>query len=143
MNFQLDCRIFVYLHILLSGIMATFTGLSERVVILGGGIHGASIAYYLTKRGIKPTIIERTAVAAAASGKAGGFLARDWGSGPTVPLHQISFDMHETLAKEFNLESYRRIDTLSVNGARKGNPIASWLDGMASSSLMGGGNIMI
>mgnify|MGYP003385581468 CR=1 FL=1 len=35
-----------------------------------------SIAYFLLKKGIKSTIIERTAVAAAASGKSGGFLVR-------------------------------------------------------------------
>ena len=48
----------------------------EKVVICGGGIVGASIAYHLTLKGFKPTIIERAQVASAASGKAGGFLAR-------------------------------------------------------------------
>jgi FAD dependent oxidoreductase len=72
----------------------------QNVVILGAGIHGASVAYYLsTKFGILPTVIERTSIAAAASGKAGGFLAREWGSGSTQQLHQVSFDMHETLGK--------------------------------------------
>eukprot|EP01036_Dinobryon_divergens_P046523 gene46523-62226_t len=112
--------------------------LNEKVIILGGGIHGASLAYHLTKRGIRPTIIERTIVAAAASGKAGGFLAREWGSGPTVPLHEISFDMHATLAKELGIESYRPVKTIQVSGARKGNGIASWLDGKATSHPMDG-----
>ena len=40
----------------------------RNVVICGGGIIGASIAYYLSKRGVASTIIERSAVAAAASG---------------------------------------------------------------------------
>lgn len=61
------------------------------------GIHGASLAYYLTKMGEKPLVIERSGVAAAASGKSGGFLAREWGSGPTVALHQKSFDLHKQL----------------------------------------------
>eukprot|EP00961_Rhodomonas_salina_P246522 3330934-Rhodomonas_salina.2 len=34
-------------------------------------------------------------VAAAASGKAGGFLARGWGNGATRQLHELSFDLHE------------------------------------------------
>lgn len=48
----------------------------ERVVICGGGIIGASIAYQLTLRGYEPVVIEREEIAAAASGKAGGFLAK-------------------------------------------------------------------
>ena len=31
--------------------------------------------------GVKPLVVERLEVAAAASGKAGGFLARTWGDG--------------------------------------------------------------
>lgn len=42
-----------------------------RVVILGAGLHGAALAYYLTRRGVKPLIVEREKVAAAASGKGG------------------------------------------------------------------------
>jgi glycine/D-amino acid oxidase-like deaminating enzyme len=49
------------------------------IVVVGGGIIGASIAYHLSLRGVACTIIERSAVGAAASGKAGGFLARGWG----------------------------------------------------------------
>ena len=82
---------------------------SERVVIAGAGLHGAATAYYLTKRGVKPIIVERHSVAAAASGKGGGFLARDWGSGPTVALHRKSFALHEELAKELGIASYRKI----------------------------------
>ena len=46
-----------------------------RVVICGGGVIGACAAYFLSRRGIDVTVVERTEVAAAASGKAGGFLA--------------------------------------------------------------------
>ena len=51
---------------------------SERIVIAGAGLHGSALAYYLTLRGEKPIVVERHSVAAAASGKGGGFLARDW-----------------------------------------------------------------
>lgn len=40
-------------------------------MILGAGLHGAALAYYLTRRGVKPLIVEREKVAAAASGKGG------------------------------------------------------------------------
>ena len=48
-----------------------------KIVIAGAGLHGAALAYFLTKRGAKPVVIEKKEVAAAASGKGGGFLARD------------------------------------------------------------------
>lgn len=50
--------------------------MSEKIVVVGGGIHGASIAYYLSKRGVCCTVIESVNVGSAASGKSGGFLAR-------------------------------------------------------------------
>ena len=51
-----------------------------RVVICGGGVIGACTAYFLSRRGIDVIVVERTEVAAAASGKAGGFLARSIGA---------------------------------------------------------------
>ena len=90
---------------------------SGKVVILGGGLQGCASAYYLKQRGFEDvTIVERTSVAAAASGKGGGFLARGWGSGPTRALHEVSFDLHADLAKTLNLKTYRKIKTLSVTG---------------------------
>jgi len=44
-----------------------------RVVICGGGVIGACTAYFLSRRGIEVVVVERTEVAAAASGKAAGF----------------------------------------------------------------------
>jgi glycine/D-amino acid oxidase-like deaminating enzyme len=117
----------------------------DRVVILGGGIVGAATAYFLSKKGVKPLVVERTSVAAAASGKAGGFLARSWGDGgPTAQLHHLGFDLHAELASTLGVESYRAIETLSVAGGRKRRPgsepfpaPASWLDGdLSRASLM-------
>jgi glycine/D-amino acid oxidase-like deaminating enzyme len=112
----------------------------KNVVILGGGIIGSSIAYHLSKRGVAPLVVERSKVGAAASGKAGGFLAGGWGDGSvTQQLHRVSFRMHEELAKELGIKSFRKIETLSVAGGRKGKgpfPV-SWLDGQVSkASLM-------
>ena len=59
-------------------------------------------------------MVERAAVAAAASGKAGGFLAGGWGSGPTVRMHEVGFAMHEELADTLEVTSYRKIPTLQV-----------------------------
>ena len=52
-----------------------------RVVICGGGVTGACIAYFLQRRGVHVTVVECNEVAGAASGKAGGFVALDWCGG--------------------------------------------------------------
>jgi glycine/D-amino acid oxidase-like deaminating enzyme len=72
-----------------------------RVVICGGGVIGACTALYLRRRGVDVIVVERTGVAAAASGKAGGFLARDWCAGtPLDALARRSFALHAQLPEE-------------------------------------------
>ena len=69
---------------------------SGPIVICGGGIIGASVAYHLAQLGRAKdvTVVEATGVACAASGFAGGFLARSWCSGTaTDELARVSFDM--------------------------------------------------
>jgi glycine/D-amino acid oxidase-like deaminating enzyme len=63
---------------------------------------------------LQVTIVEREGVGCAASGKGGGFLARDWGSGPTEQLHRVSFDLHAELARDLNVTSYRKIQVTAV-----------------------------
>src|SRR5439155_27371865 len=84
-----------------------------HVLICGGGVIGASIAYFLSCRGVKATVIESTGLACAASGKSGGFLARDWCNGsPLAPLAQRSFALHAELAEKIAEDwKYRRLDT--------------------------------
>jgi len=84
-----------------------------HVLICGGGAIGASIAYFLSRRGVKATVIESTGIACAASGKSGGFLARDWCDGsPLAPLAHRSFDLHAELASQIGGDwGYRRLDT--------------------------------
>jgi glycine/D-amino acid oxidase-like deaminating enzyme len=84
-----------------------------RVVIAGAGVIGASIAYFLTRRGVRPIVVERTGVAHAASGKSGGFLALDWCDGtPLQALARRSFALHASLASELGGDwGFRRMDT--------------------------------
>jgi len=95
-----------------------------RVVICGGGVIGAAAAYFLSRRGAAVTVIERTAVACAASGKSGGFLARDWCDGtPLAPLARHSFDLHARLADEIDDDwGYRRLDTYAGYAPERGRP---------------------
>ena len=84
-----------------------------RVLICGGGVIGASVAYFLSCRGVRPVVIERTGLACAASGKSGGFLALDWCDGtPLESLARRSFALHARLPAEIGGDwGYRRLTT--------------------------------
>src|ERR1700757_4163952 len=84
-----------------------------HVLVCGGGVIGASVAYFLSCRGVKATVIESTGLACAASGKSGGFLARDWCDGSLLaPLARRSFALHAELAEHIAEDwGYRRLDT--------------------------------
>lgn len=83
---------------------AAQTGVS-RVVIAGGGIIGTAISYYLAKRGVTSTVVDRCGLAAAASGRAGGFLALDWNDASGLgPLARLSYKMHAGLEEELGID---------------------------------------
>src|SRR5437667_9035877 len=110
----------------------------RHVIVCGAGVVGASVAYFLARRGVAVTVVERTGVACAASGKSGGFLALDWCDGsPLGPLARASFTLHAGLAKELGTDyGYRRMDTFMVAARERGavtggHRVAAppWLDG--------------
>jgi glycine/D-amino acid oxidase-like deaminating enzyme len=101
---------------------------------------GAAVAYYLSGRGPAVTVLERTGVACAASGKSGGFLALDWCDGsPVGPLARLSFALHAELAREIPADyGYRRMDTYMLAARERGAvagghriPAPGWIDGPA------------
>jgi glycine/D-amino acid oxidase-like deaminating enzyme len=107
-----------------------------HVLVCGAGVIGAATAYALARRGIRVTLVERWRTGGAASGKSGGFLARDWCDGtPVEGLAQLSFDLHETWAEELgNPYGYRRVDTFSAAmsvrrklGGQAAPEMAGWL----------------
>ena len=117
-----------------------------RVVICGGGVIGACAAYFLSRRGIDVTVVERTEVAAAASGKAGGFLALDWCVGtPLDALARRSFLLHAELPNVVAGDwGYRRMTAYSgfvvpERDARRHAPAKlTWLsDGVIIASRLG------
>lgn len=95
-----------------------------RVVICGGGVISACTAYFLRRHGVDVIVIERTEVAAAASGKAGGFLARDWCAGtPLDALARRSFALHAQLPEEIAGDwGYRPMTAYSGFVASDGDP---------------------
>ncbi len=108
------------------------------MIVCGAGVMGASVAYFLAHRGVRVTVVERSGVACAASGKSGGFLALDWCDGsPLGPLARKSFGLHAELAKQLGTDyGYRRMDTFMMSARDRGAPprghrVAAphWLDG--------------
>ena len=47
---------------------------SADVVVIGGGVNGASTAFHLAQRGLKVTLLERSVLAGGASGKSGALV---------------------------------------------------------------------
>jgi glycine/D-amino acid oxidase-like deaminating enzyme len=110
------------------------------VIVCGAGVVGAAAAYYLARRGVAVTVVERTGVACAASGKSGGFLALDWCDGtPVEPLARASFALHVELAREIRADyGFRRMDTYMLAARERGTvpgghrvPPPRWIDGPA------------
>lgn len=91
------------------------------------------------------TLVEKSAVACAASGKAGGFLALDWcDSGALSSLARASFKLHRSLAQELDgpqSYGYRPLTTLSLSitetesqatpsaSGSKPSIVPNWVDG--------------
>jgi glycine/D-amino acid oxidase-like deaminating enzyme len=116
----------------------------KRIVICGGGAIGAAVAYFTSRRGARPIVIERHEVAGAASGKSGGFLALDWcGGSPLDPLARRSFTLHAELSSELGDPwGYRRLTTYAGYAAAgapaRGAGGRPWLsDGVAITSRLG------
>ena len=112
-----------------------------HVLICGGGVIGASIAFFLSCRGVKATVIERTGLACAASGKSGGFLARDWCDGsPLAPLARHSFALHADLAERIADDwCYRRLDTYGGLAGLAGFHMLAGLDQLDRRRRLGRG----
>ena len=111
----------------------------SRIVICGAGVIGASVARALARRGARPLVVNRAGTAAAASGKASGFLALDWSAGtPLDAISRAGFAMHRELAGELGAEriGYRPTDALMTAAAdaedlerHRRLPNPAWLDG--------------
>lgn len=124
-------------------------GTAGRIVICGAGAVGASVAYFLTRRGERPLIVDRARPAAAASGKAAGFLAADWSTGtPLDELSRASFALHREIAGELGADrlGFRPMDALMTAAADEGDleryrrlPNPGWLDGnVVAHEVIGG-----
>mmetsp|Transcript_9687 Transcript_9687/g.13451 ORF Transcript_9687/g.13451 Transcript_9687/m.13451 type:complete len:383 (-) Transcript_9687:84-1232(-) len=85
------------------------------VCIAGGGVVGVCTAYYLAKEGKSCIVIDRKGIAGAASGRAGGFLAKTWNDGsPTADLTHRSYELHAELGRELVGTDYRTLTCAGI-----------------------------
>ncbi|MBK8986072.1 MAG: FAD-binding oxidoreductase [Chloroflexi bacterium] len=61
------------------------------VIIIGGGIHGASLAFHLTRLGVKPLVLERYFIASGATGRSSGLVRMHYDLEPESRLAWASF----------------------------------------------------
>jgi glycine/D-amino acid oxidase-like deaminating enzyme len=103
-------------------------------------------AYFPSRRGIEVIVVEASGVAAAVSGKAGGFLALDWCAGtPLDGLARRSFGLHAALTNQIAGDwGYRPMTAYSGfvvpdRDARRHRPAdLDWLsDGVTIASRLG------
>jgi glycine/D-amino acid oxidase-like deaminating enzyme len=87
-------------------------GSRKRIVIWGAGAIGAAIAYFISRRGAQPIVIERHEVAGAASGKSGGCLALDWCRGSSLDHAQIELSVRLMMRRLWHRLSKRCFELL-------------------------------
>lgn len=91
---------------------------NKSATIIGGGITGCSVAYYLTKNGYNVELIEQDDIAAHASGRAFGILPADLQQhcSEAVEFAIEAKQLHRSLSEYFteNGSSYHFIDKISM-----------------------------
>lgn len=74
------------------------------VIIIGGGIHGASLAFHLAARGVKTTVLEKQFVGAGATGRSSGLVRMHYDAQVDSELAWASFryfrNWHEMVGGE-------------------------------------------
>ncbi|MFO7882494.1 MAG: FAD-binding oxidoreductase [Kosmotogaceae bacterium] len=75
------------------------------VVIIGGGITGTSIAYHLSKNGVKDIVLlEKDYLSAGSTGRCGGGIRQQWSERPNVRLAMRSVELFEKYREEIGID---------------------------------------
>ena len=87
-----------------------------RVVIVGGGVIGSSIAYHLTKLGITDVVVvERTRLTGGTTWHAAGLVSQVRGTHALTELSRINASLYASLPGETGVETgFRRVGSLTV-----------------------------
>jgi len=82
---------------------------SAEVVIIGGGVVGLAIAYYLAKRGLQDVVVvERGYLAEGASGRNGGGVRQQWSTELNIRLMQESVELCRRFAVDLGVNVWFR-----------------------------------
>ena len=74
-----------------------------RVVIIGGGVHGLSTAYYLTKQGVKDiAVLDKGYLGGGASARTTAIIRSNYLTVEGIPFFDESVKLYEGLSKELN-----------------------------------------
>jgi len=80
-----------------------------EAVVVGGGIVGVSSAYYLARRGVDVTVIERSSVGSGNTGRANGGIRAQFSSPVSIALSQESIAVWEAFEDRFGVDiGYRQ-----------------------------------
>lgn len=86
------------------------------VVIVGGGVNGCAIAYYLAKKGVDVTVFERKYLSSGATGSCGAGIRQQWSTRENTELAIKSVHMFEQLSKELGMDiEFRQGGYLIIN----------------------------
>ncbi len=78
---------------------------SADVVVVGSGVVGSALAYYLLKLGMRDVVLcEKTTFADGSTGRCGAGVREQWGSVGNCKLAQASIDMFEGLQAELGYD---------------------------------------
>lgn len=75
------------------------------VVIVGAGVMGCAIAYYLAKAGLDVLVLEKDSIAYGGSGRNGGGVRQQWRFPPELPWAIESVKIFKTIDEELGIES--------------------------------------
>ena len=82
---------------------------AAEIVIIGGGVVGLSIAYYLAKRGLgNVVVVERGYLAEGASGRNGGGVRQQWSTELNIRLMQESVELCRRFAVDLGVNVWFR-----------------------------------
>jgi len=74
------------------------------VVIIGGGINGCTIAYYLSKKGLNVVVFEKKYLGSGATGSCGAGIRQQWSTMENTELAINSVKIFEKLSDELNMD---------------------------------------